>query len=247
MIQLFTTFLYEPLLNALVMLYSYIPGNDLGIAIIVLTTIVRLALSPLVARQYRSQQAMNDLQPKIQEIRKTVKDQKEQSKQLLELYKKEGVHPAGGCLPLIVQLPVLIALFRVFHSGLEPDALDSLYTFIPRPEEINSVAFGFLNLSVPNVPLALAVGISQFIQSKLLISKKPDSENKNKQAGGMGDFTGMMQTQMLYGMPVITTVIALRFPAGLALYWMTTTVIGIVQQFMIRKRYGTQPAQQTTS
>lgn len=238
MIDAFYTFLYEPLFNGLVALYVYLPGDDLGVAIIVLTILVRLVLSPLVSRQYQSQQAMNRLQPKIQEIRKTVKDQQEQSKQLLELYRKEGVHPASGCLPLIIQLPVLIALFRVLNDGIDLEALEMLYAFIPSPDHVNTIAFGFLDLSVSSAPLALAAGIFQYFQSKLLFPQQPPTEQKKGNEGPLGDFSSMMRTQMLYGMPVITVIIALQFPAGLALYWTTTTILGIVQQYMIRKRHG---------
>ncbi len=231
--QLFNTVLYQPLFNALILIYERFPIHDLGISIIILTTIVRLILYPLVARQFRSQKALSSLQPKLLEIRKKFPNKEEQTKKTLELYKEEGIHPASGCLPLLIQLPVLIALYRVFFDGLNPSALSALYSWVPRPESINPIAFGFLNLAAPNVFLALVAGVAQFVQTKMMLPKQVPSDKKS----GEPDFASMMNTQSLYVMPILTVVIGLRFPAGLSLYWVVTTLLGILQQTLINKQY----------
>ena len=242
--QLFHEGLYRPLFNGLIILYNVIPLHDLGIAIILLTTIVRIILYPLVTRQFRSQKALSALQPKLKEIKEKYPNKEEQTKKTLELYKTEGIHPASGCLPLLIQLPILIALYRVFFDGLNINSLSALYPWVLRPESINPIAFGFLNLAVPNVVLAILAGISQFVQTKMMLPKTPASANPKKSSEP--DIASMMNTQSLYVMPILTVVIGLRFPAGLSLYWVVTTLLGIYQQFIITKEHGPKSSAGTT-
>lgn len=232
---LFTELLYRPLFNGMIALYNVLPGRDLGLAILTLTVIVRIILYPLVDRQYRSQLAMAKLQPKMQDIRKKTADRQEQSRKLMALYKEEGVHPASGCLPILIQLPVLFALYRVFIRGLEPDALSDLYPFVSNPGTVGTIAFSVLDLSVPNAFLAVAAGAFQYVQSRLLLPPKRPSSQKEM------DPMTMMSRQMLYVMPIVTVVFALQFPAGLALYWVMTTILGILQQALLKRRYGKHP------
>ena len=239
---LFHEALYRPLFNGLILIYNYLPIHDLGLAIILLTVIVRLVLYPLVTKQFRSQKAMSALQPKLQEIKKKYPNREEQTKKTMELYKEEGVHPASGCLPLLIQLPVLIALYQVFFNGLDPKSLSALYSWVARPESINHIAFGFLDLAKANVVLAVAAGIAQFVQTKMMLPKKQASVKKSSDEP---DIASMMNTQSLYVMPIITVVIGLRFPAGLSLYWVITTLLGIYQQILINKEYDQKNATRT--
>ena len=228
---IFHEVLYRPLFNGLILIYNYLPIHDLGLAMILLTVIVRLILYPLVTKQFRSQKAMSALQPKLQEIKKKYPNREEQTKKTMELYKEEGVHPASGCLPLLIQLPVLIALYQVFFNGLDPKSLSALYSWVAKPETINHIAFGFLDLAKANVVLAVTAGIAQFVQTKMMLPKKQASVKKSDEP----DIASMMNTQSLYVMPIITVVIGLRFPAGLSLYWVVTTLLGIYQQILINK------------
>ena len=117
-ISFYNTVLYQPLFNALILLYEYFPGHDFGIAIVVLTLIIRFALYPSSAQAIKSQEAMARLQPKIKELQDKYKDNKEQqAKEIMELYQKEKINPFSGCLPLLIQLPILIALYQVFLKG----------------------------------------------------------------------------------------------------------------------------------
>ncbi|MCJ7829521.1 YidC/Oxa1 family membrane protein insertase, partial [Patescibacteria group bacterium] len=128
----FNIILYKPLFNALVLLYQYLPGHDFGIAVIILTIIIRLILYPLMVQSIRSQKVVSELQPKIQEIQLKYKNDKEKlAKATMELYQKEKINPFGGCLPLLIQLPILIALYQVFWKGLQPGAMVNLYNFVP--------------------------------------------------------------------------------------------------------------------
>lgn len=236
--QFFYSYLYQPLFNGLILIYDYFPVHDLGISIILLTVAVRLVLYPLVSKQYRSQKQISQLQPKLQEIKKKFPKKEEQTKKIMELYKEEGINPAAGCLPLLIQLPVLFALYRVFFNGLDPKALADLYSWVPRPETLSHVAFGFLDLAKPSVFLAVLAGVFQFIQTKMMLPKSSPSDKKSNEP----DFAAMMNTQSLYVMPVLTVVFGLRFPAGLSLYWVVTTVLGILQQFLITKSHGPKSA-----
>ena len=170
-ISFFNIVLYQPLFNALVLLYEYLPGHDFGIAVIVLTLIIRLVLFPSSVQSIKSQAAMSRLQPKIKEIQKKYKDEKEkQAQAMMELYKKEKINPFSGCLPLLIQLPLLIALYRVFWKGFESGEMHWLYSFVPYSGAINPTFLGIMNLDEPSKALAIIAGITQYFQSKMMMN-----------------------------------------------------------------------------
>ena len=225
MIYAYNTFIYQPIFNFLIWLHNVIPGHDIGIAIIVLTLVTRFLLVPLTLKQIKSQKALQDLQPKMDEIKRKYKDDKEkQSKELMKFYQENKVNPLASCLPLLIQLPILFALYRAFMAGLTAKGFEVLYPFVARPETINPMFLGLVDLSQKNLTLAILAGATQFIQSKMLMPKK-----KTK------DMAGMMSKQMTYFMPVMTVFIAMSLPAGLALYWLVTTLFAIGQQYFIMK------------
>lgn len=227
MIQLYNAFIYQPIFNFLIWLYNIIPGHDIGIAIIVLTLAVRFLMVPLTVKQVKSQKALQELQPKMDEIKRKYKDDREkQSKELMKFYKEHKINPLASCLPLLIQLPIIFALFRAFRAGLTSSGLEVLYPFVAKPEVINPMFLGLVDLSQKNIILAVLAGIAQFIQSKMIMPK-------TKKAKGMA---GMMSKQMTYFMPVITVFIAMSLPAGLALYWLTTTLFAIGQQYFVMKK-----------
>ncbi|NCO32045.1 membrane protein insertase YidC, partial [bacterium] len=153
--SLFNLIFYQPIYNLLLFLYKYLPGHDLGITIVVLTLIIRFILHPLSNYSLKNQKILTKLQPKILEIQKKYKDNKEeQTKATMELYQKEKINPFSGCLPLLLQLPILIALYQVFLKGLDPKIF-------------NLISLGIINLSKPNIFLALAKGFLQFFQTKI--------------------------------------------------------------------------------
>jgi YidC/Oxa1 family membrane protein insertase len=233
LISAFNTILYQPLFNALVLLYEYLPGHDFGIAVIALTVLIRFLLYPLMVQSIKSQKALSELQPKIQEIQKKYKDDKEkQAREPMGLYQKEKINPFGGCLPLLLQLPILIALYRVFWKGLQPEEMAHLYSFVPHPGVIDPTFFGIVNLAEASIGVAILAGICQFFQSKMITPKI----SKAKQKEGMAQFSGMMQKQMLYFFPIFTVFILWRLPAAIGLYWMITALFSIGQQYLIFKR-----------
>lgn len=240
MIGLFNTIFYQPIFNLLVLLYDTIPGNDIGVAIIVLTAIIKLILLPLNVQALRSQKAMQDIQPKINELKEKYKDNKEEmTKAMMALYRNEKVNPFSSCLPLLIQLPFLLALYRVLLSGLNSKGFEILYPFVANPGQIDPIAFGFVNLANNhNIPLALAAGIAQYFQGKMMITTQPPKKVQKDPGSKDEAMLGAMNKQMLYFMPVLTIFISYSLPGGLALYWLTMTLLTILQQWYFLGKKG---------
>ncbi len=235
---MFQTIFYQPVLNLLVFLYDIVPGNDLGVAIILLTIIIKVLLFPLSKKAIQSQKGLQEIQPEIEAIKKEHKDNREAlGKATLELYKEKKINPFSSCLPLLIQMPFLFAVFRVFRNGFGESSLDLVYPFITVPEQINTLSFGFFELSSPhNVMLAGLAGIALFFQTKMMMDRRPTPKKPTKtDKPGNEDMMAMMNKQMLYVMPAFTAFISYSFPAGLALYWFLTTVLNIVQQKILFK------------
>lgn len=231
----FNTILYQPLFNALILLYLYLPGHDFGVAVIVLTLLIKIILYPLGAQAIRSQKAMTLIQPKMKAIQEQYKNDKEkQAKAMMELYKQEKINPFSGFLTLLVQLPILFALYRVFWKGINSD-LHLLYGFVPNPGQIDFTFLGAMDLSGPSAVLAILAGIAQFIQTKMTVPSQ-------KAVPGKADLSQAMQKQMLYFLPVFTVFILWRLPSAVALYWLSTTLFTIVQQYIILKKKNHEPA-----
>lgn len=233
-VQFFHFTLYQPLLNALILLYQCLPGQDFGIAIIVLTALIRLIFSPLMTYSLKSQKALSDLQPELQEIQKKYQNDRErQGRETMELYRQAKINPFSGCLPILVQLPILFALFQVFGKGLQPEALNSLYSFVPAPQSIDPTFLGWLNLNQPSLGLAFLAGLTQFFQTKMISSKSKKTEKKD---GKMFQLSGLVEKQTLYFFPVLTFFILFKLPGAVGLYWLVTNLVSIFQQHLIFKK-----------
>jgi YidC/Oxa1 family membrane protein insertase len=229
----FNLFLYQPLFNLLVLIYVYMPGQDMGLAIIVLTILVKLLLYPFSKKSIKSQKELQEIQPKLNELKEKYKDNKDElGKATLNLYRENKINPLSSCLPVIIQLPFFIAIFRVLQRGLSQDSLALLYKFTPRPEFLRTEFLGLIDLSKPNIVFALLAAVSQFIQAKMLSSKRPEIKDKGARDE---DFAAILNKQTLYIMPVLTLFIGIRFPSGLALYWFVSTLITILQQVYMFK------------
>jgi len=221
---------YQPLFNILVLTYNLIPYHDFGLAIIVITIFIKLILYPFSRQTLHTQKRLQDLQPKIQEVKAKFKDEKEKlALEMMKLYKEEKVNPMSSCLPLIVQIPFLIALYHVFQVGLSTQEITGLYSFVSNPGSLNPISFGLINLAQVSIPLALATAGVQFVQARMLISKKqpkvsPASDDENMAA--------MMNKQMMIMMPIMTGFIGMTLPSGLVFYWFLSTIITIGQQFI---------------
>jgi YidC/Oxa1 family membrane protein insertase len=235
----FNTIIVQPLLNALFVIDAALPGNDFGIAIIILTVLIRFALYPLAKKQLHSQKALSALQPEINKLKEKYKgDSQKFQAATMELYKEKEVNPFGSCLPTLIQMPFLIGLFYVFIKFKDPaflaltdeGILGQIYPFVRELSfvknyvsstgVVNTSLLGLVNLAEPFVPFAVLAGALQFVQSKMLTpKKKPD----DKQAG--------MMNQMTYIFPFLTVFIAFNLPAALPLYWSVTTLFAVAQQY----------------
>lgn len=223
---LFNTILYRPLFNALVLLYQFLPLHDLGIAIVLLTLFIRILLYPLSASSLKAQKKISDLQPKIDGIQKNHKDPKERTEELLKLYQKEKINPFAGFLPLFLQLPILIALYKVFWRIQEIDP-SLLYSFVPNPVSFNTSFLGILNLATPSLPLAFLAAFLQYFQTKS-ISKKPFK--------GDSEISQMIQKQSLYIFPLLTFFILFKLPSAIGVYLIATTLFSLGEQHFILKK-----------
>lgn len=240
---LLTTIFIQPILNLLIWLYNVIPGHDIGFAIIALTIIIKILLYPLTHIQIKQQRSLQEIQPKIDEIRTRLKDDKEaQAKELMEMYKKEKVNPAASCLPILVQLPVFFALYRALAFGLEGNHFNLLYTFISVPTSIAPMWLGLINLTKPSYILAAAAALIQFLQTKQILRPpaatlaSPPPEVAKSEGAKDESMATMMNKQMTYVMPVMTLIIGFSLPGGLALYWFTMSLLTYLQQSLVMRK-----------
>lgn len=219
--------LLKPLYNLLILLVFVAPTNSLAFAVIVLTVVIRVAMLPLTKSLTRQQALMTKLKPEIDALReKNKSDQPAQARELMAFYKKHHVNPAGSCLPMILQLVILLVLYYVFRIGITTDRFDLLYSFTPRPNQINP-HFGWLDLSKPDMwILPIITGVLQFFQTWQMLPKKIDKSDPSQN----------IQRQMMLIFPVMTVVIARSFPAALPLYWSVSSIISIIQQSYILKQ-----------
>jgi len=240
---LYHEILYRPLFNLLIQIYNLVPGADFGVAIIIMTLIIRLAFFPLSIKALVSQKELTKLQPKIKELQEKFKNDKQALGQAtMQLYKEHSINPFSGCLPILIQLPVLIALYGALRNGLKPESLNDLYYFISRPELIKTVALGFIDLSDKSHVMAILAGALQWFQLKKSNtmqqgqSKETLPVNKNKNTLPSSDISSTMNKQMLYFFPVMVIIIAWNLPAGLTLYWVAATVFSILEQLYVNKK-----------
>lgn len=226
--DIFTTTLIQPITNLLVVFYQLL-WNDLGLAIVGITILVKIILYPLQNQALRSQKRLQDLQPKVVELQKKYANQKElQAQELMKLYKQEKVNPFSSCLPLIIQFPILIAVYKVFTSGVGADVSQLLYPFVNDPGILNTISLGFIQLAEPNIPITLLAVIAQFFQNKMMLPKQNIPSDSNNPMASMGK-------QMMYILPILTLFIGINMPGGLTLYWFVLTLLMMLQQVLVQR------------
>ncbi|TSC56853.1 MAG: preprotein translocase subunit YidC [Parcubacteria group bacterium Greene0714_21] len=228
----------QPIVNALTFLYTYLPGQDFGVAVIVLTLLLRLILYPLSAKAFESQKAQMRIQDKVKALQEQYKGQRdEMSRKLLELYRAEKINPFAAILPLLPQLLVLLSLYRVLNGGFGEGQLSLM----------DPSFFGIVNLSEKFWPFAILAGLSQFIQGKQTL---PLQQKEGSKEGTVlhppKDMSQNIQTKMTYALPLVTVVFALQFSSALSLYWTVSNVFSIVQQWhLMRKSEARNPKSET--
>ena len=231
LVQIYNAILYQPLFNLLIFFYNLVPAHDLGLAIILLTIFIKAILWPFFAQSMRAQKVMQNLQPKLDELKAKYKGNQEKlGPAIMELYKTEKVNPLSSCFPMLIQMPFLIAVYQDFSKGIASNSLNLVYSFLANPGYLNTMALGFLDLSRPSHALAILAGLAQFWQSRQLMAR-----NKNVQASTNNKANAINQ-QMMYIFPVITVVIGWGLPSGLTFYWLLFTLLGVLQQHFVFKK-----------
>ena len=237
--NIWNTVLYEPLVNALAFLVSVIPGGDMGLAVIILTIIVKFLLLPLSHRSIASQAEMNMLAPELNKIKESGASKEEQARLTFELYKKHKVNPFSGCLLMLLQIPIIFALYYVFLKGISFDAA-YLYSFVHVPENASHIFLGVLDITEKSMILAVLAGISQFVQAYFM--PKPVSSQDPSKAGSFSDsFAKSMHLQMKYVFPFVVALIAYNISGAVALYWITSNIFMTVQQIYVKKKEFNKP------
>ncbi len=237
-LNLFNVLFYQPLYNGFIFLISIMPGADVGLAIIILTIFVKLIIFPLTHKSVTSQAKMRKIEPKMKEIKeKYSKDKQEQSKKVMELYKKHGINPFTGCFLVIVQMPVVIALYWVFFKGLVNLNTDILYSFINIPSNINMIFLGVFDMQGKSIFLALLAGILQYFQMKF--SFPPVTTNKKDNSGNLAfkdEFMKNMSVQMRYILPLFIIFFSYSISAAIALYWTVNNLFSVVHELIIKEK-----------
>lgn len=233
MIALWKTLFYTPLYNSLVFLVDHVPNYSIFLSVIVLTIIVRFIIAPLSYKTIKTQLQTKKLQPKLNDIKKNITDKKEQAEKTLALYREYGVNPFSGILLMLIQLPIILALYWVFKDiGAGVDA-NTLYSFIQLPEYLNLNSFGF-DLTQKSYVLAFLAGFTQyiFLAFSATMKKDPDDANKSESEKMMM----MVGQSMKYTMPVMIAFFAYAIGGAVALYWITSNVFMIFQEMYIQKK-----------
>ena len=229
--SLWSAVFYRPLYNLLLGFISVMPHGDVGLAVILLTVLVKLVLFPLTQKSIYSQIEMKALEPEIAAIKASTTDKAEQSKKTYALYKEKKVNPFSSCLLILIQLPIIIALYWVFLKGIGTGTIAS-YNFVHAPEVFNMKFLGLFDIAKRSIALAIVAGVTQYIVGYLAKGRqgKPSGE------GMSGQFAETMQTQMLYVMPIMIIIIAYRVSAAVALYWITSNIFTIGQELYTRRK-----------
>lgn len=233
--------LYQPILNLLVAALIYMPGHNLALAIIVITLLIRTILLIPSQKGIKAQKAMQELQPKMEAVKKKYKDdQARLAQETMLLYKEHNVHPLSSCLPILIQMPILIALYYTVMDGLHPDKSVFIYSFMPEFSlaDINPHFLIFNLLENDWMIFPVLVGGLQFIQIQLTMAKGKGKKTLPKEME-------MSQKMMKYFMPIMIAVFTAKLPAAVGLYWGTSTLYGIVQQLVVNKGGSGTPTKST--
>lgn len=251
--NIFSILFVDPTTNILVVFYHlltflHVP-YALGFSIILLTGVIRLILYPFTAAQIRSSYKMQKLTPHVANIKETHKnDRKRQQEEMMKLYKEHGVNPAAGCLPILVQLPIIWGLYTVLQEVIKANGAEAIkkineILYFPGMKLASPWDTHFFVLSLSAIPsqiikdnpliilIPVVTGILQYVLSKMML---PEDFEKNKKKGKKGDdFQTAFQTQSVYIFPVMIGFFSYSLPVGLSLYWNTFTIFGILQQYLL--------------
>ena len=229
----FVAAFFQPLYNILVVLTDILPGHDIGLAIILLTILVRLGLFPLYHKSTKTQAKLKEIEPELKALKEKHQDREAQAKAMMELYKNHGINPFSGFMLLLIQLPIILSLYYVFRDSLDMH-LDLVYSFVTFPQITSSMFLGWLDITGKSLAMAVLVGVTQFIQMQLALPALP-KKTGNKESFG-DDLSRSMQLQMKYFLPVMIIFIARSLPIAISLYWITSNIFSIGHELIVKKK-----------
>jgi YidC/Oxa1 family membrane protein insertase len=232
MTYLFHTLVSDPLYNALIGIINVVPWGDVGIAIIILTIIVKLLLYPLSRKMARTNAVIKRINPQIEEIKKEHPKREDQVVHMMALYKKHHINPFSGVLLIFIQLPIIIGLYWLFFSGTLPEVdMERLYAFVSSPDMVSMNFLGIIDVSGRSIILAILAGLTQFIHARMTVPavKAPTSTSFKD------SFAHSMNIQMRYMLPLIIGVMAYIVSSAIALYFITSNVMSIIQERFVRR------------
>lgn len=233
--DMFQTLFYQPLYNGLIVLMDLLPWFDAGVIVILFTIIVKVILFPLSKKASLAQIEMREIEPEMTTLRAQYKDNKEElARKTMELYRTKGINPFSGIFVILIQLPIIFALYFVFlRSGLPVINVDLLYSFIPKPDVIDMNFLGLIDITTKSSVLALCAGISSFIQMRF--TAPPIQKKKEGSSDFRDELARNMSIQMRYVFPVMVFFISFTISGVVALYWTTSNVFTILQELLLKK------------
>lgn len=233
------TVFFDPIYNALIFFVDTVRGGDVGIAIIATVVVVKTILLPLSIKAAKTQRIMRELEPKLKELKETYKDDRQkQAQEMMQLYKDYNLNPFASIFLMFLQIPIILALYFAVYSGggiaLPAVNTDILYSFIAQPTVVTMNFLGLIDITGRSIILAVGAGITQFIFTSMTLPKLAD---RDVDAGPnfKEDFMRNMHVQMKYVMPVIIALVAYTISAAIALYFVVSNVVGIAQEFYVKK------------
>jgi len=236
-VGLFHTFFYNPIYNLLVVLVHVIPGGDVGLAVVIITILIRFMLLPFSLSAARTQHAMSSLNPKLKELRELHKgDKKKIAEKTVELYKEEKVNPFSSIITIFLQIPILLALYMVFRYDAFPLInAHLLYPFISTPQVITMKFLGVFDVAGKSITLAIFAGITQYFQATFALAR---TKSITPQGGKSADFTRIIAMQMRFVFPFIIAAVAYSTSGAIALYFITTNIFGALQEIYLSHSLG---------
>lgn len=239
MSALFHALIYNPLYNGLVFFVGLVPVHDMGLAVIALTIVVRIIIYPLSRRAVEAQLAMKKIAPEVEEVKKKhKKNSPEQSQAILALYRERGIHPFASFGLVLVQFPVLIGLYWVFYKSGFPNVDTALlYSFVHAPTGINMEFLGLVDMSARSIPIAALAAVTQFIYTRLSMGPRETSRSTTVEASLSTDLAKSFDLQARYALPLLIGIIGFTIASAAPLYWATSNVFMILQEFWAGRRF----------
>lgn len=239
MSSIYHTLVFDPLYNGLILLVDLLPWIDAGVAVVIFTIIVKLILFPLSKKAVVTQLKMKSIEPELSALKEKYKDDKNlYAKKTLELYKANGVNPFASIFLILIQLPIIFALYQIFVKGFETVNTDILYSFVKVPAMISENFLGLVDISEKNIVLALLAGVTSYLQIKYsmpIAPKTPPKENMTKEEKFRHDLGRSMNIQMRFMLPALAFFVSWTISGVIAIYWITSNVFTIAQELVIRR------------